>query len=106
MLAGMLLHVIEPPRRIDHATHCGAGDQRLESVVPHFTVLVFFHIDNFGGQFRAAARGRGECADVIRLAAAGGIKRRTIQRHPPQRLSAGTRNFLDVRNYGIEIRQK
>ncbi len=106
MLAGMLLHVIEPPVRIDHASHRGAGNQRFQCVVPHFAEVVFFHVDNLRGQFRPAARGCDQGASVIRLSAAGGIKRGTIERHPPQGLSAGTRNFLNVGDHGIEIRQK
>ena len=75
VLAGVLLDVIETPLAIDHSAYGGTGPERFGGVVPDFAVLVLFDAGDFRRQFDPAAGGGHENAGIVRLAAAGGVKR-------------------------------
>jgi hypothetical protein len=75
VLAGVLLHVVEPPRGVDRARHRVADRrrQRRGQQVGDAVVLVH-HVDD-----RHAAQG----AEVVRLATRGRVERRPVQIDAP-----------------------
>src|SRR5271165_5226060 len=74
MLAGVLLDVVEAAGPIDGSLNGGSGKQRLAGEVPDLSLVVLLHA--FDGHFEggSVARGSGEEASVVRLAAAGGVE--------------------------------
>ena len=96
VLPGVLLHVIETALPVDLPVDFGSGDERLCGVMPDLAVFVFGDLVDGDLKHCAVARGRGEISLVERLATAGRIKRRTVERYLPQRLSVDTRDEADV----------
>ncbi len=103
MLAGVLLHVVQPAAPVDAAFDLGAGEQRLGGQVPYLTLLILFYVDDRCFQTRAAGRGGDERAGVVGLAAAGGIEGAAVERDLPERSAASARALADVGHRGGEL---
>ena len=81
VLAGVLLHLVEPPCPVDGLCRFGPGHRpggQGSDHVPDDTRLL---VDISDGQHRAVSKGQG--APVGRLAAALGVKHRAVQRDAP-----------------------
>ena len=81
VLAGVLLHLIEPPRPVDGLSGFGPGHRpggQGSDRMPDDTRLL---VDIGDGQHRAVGKGQG--APVGRLAAAFGVEHRAVQRDAP-----------------------
>src|SRR5271165_7158051 len=96
MLAGVRLDVVEAAGPIDGTLNGGAGEQRLAGEVPDLSLVVLLHA--FDGDFEggSVARGGGEEAGVVRLAAAGGVKGAAIERDLPDGDAVGAGGFANV----------
>src|SRR5580704_5667934 len=96
MLAGVLLDVVEAAGPIDRSLNGGAGEQRLAGKVPDFSLVVLLHAFDRYFEGGSVARGGGEEAGVVRLAATGGVKRASIERYLPDRDAVGPRGFANI----------
>ena len=99
MLAGVLLHMVETPQPVDMASDRRARQQRFGCCVPHFAGLILFHPKHRHCQGSSAAGNSGQRAEIMRLSAAGGIKRSTVECDAPLGPAFATRLFADIDNF-------
>jgi hypothetical protein len=105
VLPGVLLHVVAPPRAVNLRLHLRSGQQRLLGAVPYRALLVLCHLVDRRQQLGARARVRRQRPNVIRLAAAGRVKRRPVERDLPYLTAVAPREFAYVRDSGAELQQ-
>src|SRR5262245_3478271 len=105
MLARMLLHMIPPACRINHAAHACPSPRGFVGfkIVDDSSVFCFRDLC-YAKLFRAASSSRRNPPGVVYLTTAGRIERRSIQKHPVA--SIDLRRWHYFRDFTLEFEQE